>query len=44
MTYDVKDLDVVKPCKHCYKLWQDTTKVKDSRSIYTRIDDILGGE
>lgn len=44
MTYDVKDLDVVKPCKHCYKLWQDTKKVKDSRSIYTRIDDILGGE
>ena len=44
MTYDVKDLDVVKPCKHCYKLWQDTKKVKDSRSIYTRIDDVLGGE
>ena len=44
MTYDVKDLDVVKPCKHCYKLWQDTKKVKDSRSIYTRIYDILGGE
>ena len=44
MTYDVKDLDVVKPCKHCYKLWQDTKKVKDSRSIYKRIDDVLGGE
>lgn len=44
MTYDVKDLDRVRPCDHCYKLWLDTKKVKDSRDIITRICDILGGK
>lgn len=44
MTYDVKDLDKVKSCPNCYKLWQDTKKIKDSRSIITRIHDILGRE
>ncbi len=44
MTYDVRDLDLVKPCKHCYKLWQETKKIKDSRSITERIHDILGKE
>lgn len=43
MTYDVNDLDAVKQCDHCYKLWLDTKKIKDSRSIYERIKDILGG-
>lgn len=42
MTYDVKDLDKVKPCPHCYKLWEDTKKICDSRSIIRRINDILG--
>lgn len=44
MTYDVNDLDAVKQCDHCYKLWLDTKKIGDSRSIYERIKDILGGE
>lgn len=44
MTYDVKDLDKVKPCKHCYKLWQETEQIRDSRTIIERINDILGGE
>ncbi len=42
MTYDVKDLDKVKPCPHCYGLWEATKKVNDSRSIIERIEDILG--
>lgn len=42
MTYDVKDLDKVKPCPHCYSLWEDTKKICDSRSIIKRINDILG--
>lgn len=42
MTYDVKDLDKVKPCPHCYGLWEATKKVSDSRSIIERIEDILG--
>ncbi len=41
MTYDVADLDMVKPCKHCYSLWQDAKKIKDSRNIIQRIQDIL---
>lgn len=44
MTYDVSDLDKVKPCPHCYKLWKDTKAVIDSRSIVVRIHDILGRE
>lgn len=42
MSYDVKDLDKVKPCPHCYSLWEDTKKICDSRSIVKRIEDILG--
>ncbi len=42
MTYDVKDLDKVNPCLHCYGLWEATKKVKDSRTIIQRIEDILG--
>ena len=44
MTYDVYDLDVVKPCKHCYSLWQDAKRINDSRSIMQRIQDILKGD
>jgi hypothetical protein len=44
MTYDVKDLDKVKPCSHCYELWQNTKNIKDSRNIITRINDVLGKE
>ena len=41
MTYDVKDLDSVEHCPHCYSLWQETKNIKDSRDIVTRIHDIL---
>ncbi len=44
MTYDVKDLDDVKPCPHCYNLWLETKKINDSRDIISRIEDILGKE
>lgn len=44
MTYDVSDLDKVKPCPHCYSLWQDTKKIRDSRSIFDRVKDVLGKE
>ena len=42
MTYDVKDLDEVEPCKHCYSIWQDTKNIHDSRDIIQRIDDLFG--
>lgn len=42
MSYDVKELDKVKPCPHCYSLWEDTKRICDSRSIIKRINDILG--
>lgn len=42
MSYDVKDLDKVKPCPHCYSLWEDTKRICDSRNIIKRINDILG--
>ena len=42
MTYDVKCLDDVKECSHCYKLWLATKNIKDSRSIPRRIIDTLG--
>ncbi len=41
MTYDVASLDEVCSCKHCYNLWKNTKKIKDSRSITERIKDIL---
>ena len=44
MMYDVSDLDKVKPCPHCYSLWQDTKKIRDSRSIFDRVKDVLGKE
>ncbi len=42
MTYDVKELDSVKHCPHCYSLWQETKNIRDSRTIIERIEDILG--
>lgn len=42
MTYDVKDLDEVKPCEHCYNLWLDTKNIRDSRDIIQRINDLFG--
>ena len=46
MTYNVKDLDDVLPCPHCYNLWLDTKNIRDSRNITTRIKDLLkeGGD
>ncbi len=44
MTYDVKELDNVKDCQHCYNLWQDTKRIRDSRDIIRRIQDILRKE
>lgn len=44
MTYDINDLDNVQECKYCSKLWQDSKKVRDSRDIIKRIQDILGKE
>lgn len=44
MTYDVRDLDEVAKCKHCYNLWLETKQIKDSRSITRRICDIFGKE
>ena len=42
MTYDTKFLDSVQHCSHCYKLWEETKKIRDSRTIFERIEDILG--
>ena len=42
MTYDVKELESVKACSYCYTLWEATKKVKDSRDITQRIEDLLG--
>lgn len=33
-----------KGCKHCYSLWKSLINVKDSRSIMTRITDLLENE
>ena len=44
MSYDVRYLDKVEPCPYCYKLWEETKSIKDSRSIIERIEDILGRE
>ena len=43
MTYDVNELDKVKPCEHCYSLWEETKKICDSRSIIERINDVFRG-
>lgn len=41
-TYDIRKLISVNNCEHCYKIWLDECKVKDSRPISKRIIDILG--
>lgn len=43
-TYDIKYLRNVEKCSHCYSIWCDTMKIKDSRSIKKRIKDIFGQE
>lgn len=43
MTYDVNELDKVKPCECCYSLWEETKKICDSRSIVERINDVFRG-
>lgn len=40
-TYDINYLKNIKRCSRCYKIWEDTMKIKDSRSIKKRIKDIL---
>ncbi len=40
-TYDKNKLLSIKPCEHCYNVWLDECKIKDSRSIAQRIIDIL---
>lgn len=43
-TYDIKYLKNVEKCSHCYSIWCDTMKIKDSRSIKKRIKDIFSQE
>lgn len=43
-TYDIKFLEDIPKCKHCYPLWKDIMKMTDSRSIRQRIKDILDNE
>lgn len=43
-TYDIKYLRNVEKCSHCYSIWCDTMKIKDSRSIKKRIKDIFSQE
>lgn len=43
-TYDLNELKSVKHCPYCYKLWQDSKKILDSRSIIERIHDVFGGD
>ena len=40
-TYEIKELNKIKHCKHCYNIWLDACKIKDSRSIYKRMFDTL---
>ncbi len=40
-TYDIKSLTEIEKCPHCYRIWLDTMKIKDSRSIEQRIKDIF---
>ena len=41
MTYNVRDLDDIEECPHCYNLWLDSKRIRDSRSIIQRIMDVL---
>lgn len=41
MTYDLQELYKIKNCDKCYEIWQDMKRIKDSRDIITRVQDIL---
>lgn len=41
MTYKIDELYKIENCKKCYKVWQDTLKIKDSRNIIERVKDVL---
>ena len=41
MTYDLQELYKIKNCDKCYEIWKDTKRIKDSRDIITRVQDIL---
>lgn len=41
MTYDLQELYKIKNCDKCYEIWKDTKRIKDSRDISTRVQDIL---
>ncbi len=43
-SYKLEDLCGIKKCKKCYKHWEASCKITDSRSIYQRIFDILGAK
>ena len=42
MTYDIRELYIIKNCHKCYKIWQDVKRIRDSRNIVERVNDILG--
>lgn len=41
-TYDISCLHNIEKCPHCYHIWENTKKIRDSRSIENRIIDLLG--
>lgn len=42
MTYDINELYNVKNCDICYNIWEDVNRIKDSRNIIKRVNDVLG--
>lgn len=44
MTCKLEELYAIEKCDKCYKIWEDTKNIKDSRSIENRVLDILGDE
>lgn len=42
MTYDIRGLYNIKNCDKCYKIWEDVKRIRDSRTIIERVNDILG--
>lgn len=42
MTYDIRELYNIKNCDKCYKIWKDVKRIRDSRNIVERVNDILG--
>nr|MBP3258705.1 hypothetical protein [Bacilli bacterium] len=43
-TYDIACLNDIQKCEHCYSIWEETKKIKDSRKIEQRIIDVLGDD